>query len=91
MLAGDLDLARKRQVVAHKHAGADHQTSGIGFVVGVAKAEDVSVIFADFLAIGNLEEREIPQTIASEGVLFVNDPHTHPRESGGHLVIQGAV
>jgi hypothetical protein len=70
---------------------SDNQPSRVGLVVGVAETQDVGVVGADFLAVGDLEEGEVTLAVAGEGVLLVDDTHIHLRQGGGYLVVEIAV
>lgn len=91
VLTGDADFAREREVVAHEHARTNHQTSRETFVMRVAEAQDVSVVFANSLAVGDLKKGEVALSVPSEGVLLGDDAHVHLGEGTGNLIVESAV
>lgn len=75
VLAGDTDFAGEREVVADEDLRADDQPGGERLVVGVAEAEDVGVIVTRALAVGDLEQAEVPVAFLGETVRLFDNAH----------------
>ena len=84
VLARDLDLAGKREVIAHEHGRADDEPGREALVVRVAQAEDVGVI-ALLLVVGDLEQAEVASPIGAHAVGLGDNPHVGAGECAGHF------
>lgn len=81
VLAGNGDFAAEAEVVAHEHACTDRQRGREGFIVGVAQAQDVGVIFGGFLAVGYTQQAEVAIAFLGERVRRFYDPHVQRGQS----------
>jgi hypothetical protein len=74
--ASKLDLSGKREVVAHEHSVADHESHWKSLVVAVSESRDKRVVtFAPVGSLVDLQETEVSLAVLGERVSLVSYFH----------------